>query len=167
MAIQLVVVFFYFNRVVITGMARTLISFAKAGCFVLAAFCLAGGLSFGETRISLAGKWRFALDPGDAGLNEHWFEKKLTGEIKLPGILQAQGYGHPISIGTPWVLSLYDHFWYLRADYKAYTNAGNVKVPFLCQPPRHYLGAAWYERDIHIPPQWKGKRVVLFLERPH
>src|SRR5205823_222485 len=45
--------------------------------------------------------------------------------------------------------------------------AGNVKVPFVCQPPRHYLGAAWYQRDIEIPDDWKDRRVVLFLERPH
>ncbi|MET0855766.1 MAG: discoidin domain-containing protein, partial [Telluria sp.] len=29
-----------------------------------------------------------------------------------------------------------------------------------------YLGAAWYQRDIEIPQAWRGKRVVLFLERP-
>ena len=58
--------------------------------------------------------------------------------------------GSPISTNTPWVLSLYDHYWYLREDYKAYTEPGKVKVPFLSQPPRHYLGAAWYQRDLQI-----------------
>jgi hypothetical protein len=91
----------------------------------------------------------------------------LPDKIRLPGVLEAQGYGDEIGIRTPWVLTLYDHFWYLRADYAAYTNAGSVKVPFLCQPPRHYLGAAWYQRDLEIPTNWQGKRVVLFLERPH
>jgi beta-galactosidase len=42
-----------------------------------------------------------------------------------------------------------------------------VFAPFLCQPPRHYLGAAWYQRDIEIPEAWTNRRVVLFLERPH
>ena len=55
----------------------------------------------------------------------------------------------------------------MRADYAAYTNAGSVKVPFISQPPRHYVGAAWYQRDIEIPKKWDGKRVVLFMERPH
>jgi hypothetical protein len=72
-----------------------------------------------------------------------------------------------ISTQTPWVLSLYDRFWYLREDYKQYTKPGNTKVPFLSQPPRHYLGAAWYQRDIPIPRQWQTQRVVLTLERPH
>lgn len=117
-------------------------------------------------RIPLAGEWRFSLDRSDAGIAEGWFNRDLSDRIQLPGVLQAQGYGDEISVETPWVLSLYDRFWYLRDDYLAYTNAGNVKVPFVCQPPRHYLGAAWYQRDIEIPATWKDRRVVLLLERP-
>ena len=67
--------------------------------------------------------------------------------IRLPGILQAQNHGDDITTKTPWVLSLYDRFWYLREDYKDYTER-NVKVPFLSQPPRHYVGVAWYQRDV-------------------
>src|SRR6266545_1923203 len=113
--------------------------------------------------VDLAGTWRFALDPADAGVKEQWFSRDLLNHIRLPGVLQSQGYGDEISTKTPWVLSLYDRFWYLREDYKAYTQPGNVKVPFLSQPPRHYLGAAWYQRDIEIPQAWLGKRIVLFM----
>ncbi len=116
--------------------------------------------------IPLAGQWRFALDREDKGVSEGWFGKDLTDRIALPGVLQAQGYGDEISTKTPWVLSLYDRSWFLRADYQAYTDPGKVKVPFICQPPRHYLGAAWYQRDIEIPAGWQGRRVVLKLERP-
>jgi hypothetical protein len=117
--------------------------------------------------LELSGQWRFALDPADVGVNEQWSAKSLTDHIVLPGILQAQGFGNDISTNTPWVLSLYDRLWYLREDYAAYTAPGRVKVPFLCQPPKHYLGAAWYQRDIDIPADWQHRRVVLFLERPH
>lgn len=99
--------------------------------------------------------------------NPDWFDHSLPGLIQLPGVLQSQGYGDEISIDTPWVLTLYDRLWYLRDDYHAYTNAGNVEVPFVCQPPRHYLGAAWYQRDITVPANWEGRRISLFLERPH
>jgi hypothetical protein len=116
--------------------------------------------------ISLAGKWQFAIDRADSGVSEQWFNRDLSETIQLPGALQSQGYGDEISVNTPWVLSLYDKLWYLRDDYRAFTNAGTVKVPFLCQPPRHYLGAAWYQRDVEIPADWKDRRVVLFLERP-
>ena len=117
--------------------------------------------------MSLNGLWRFELDSADVGLKQDWFKRSLRSPIRLPGILQSQNYGLPISTNTPWVLSLYDRFWYLREDYKAYTEPGKVKVPFLSQPPRHYLGAAWYQRDVQIPPNLSGRRVVLTLERPH
>jgi len=133
---------------------------------LLLALGLALRTSAAETQ-PLAGQWRFALDRKDSGISEKWFSKNLTDKINLPGILESQGYGDEISVNTPWVLSLYDHFWFLRADYAAYTNAGNVKVPFLSQPERHYVGAAWYQRDIEIPEVWDGKHITLFMERPH
>ncbi len=138
-------------------------------CLLVLFFIRAGGtgwLMAGET-LPLAGEWRFAIDRQDAGVTNQWFAKDLPDKIQLPGALEAQGYGDEISINTPWVLSLYDHFWYLRADYAAFTNAGAVEVPFISQPVRHYLGAAWYQRDIEVPTNWAGKHVTLFLERPH
>jgi beta-galactosidase len=116
--------------------------------------------------INLAGEWRFALDPTNQGVTGNWFDQSLKDRIQLPGILQSQGYGDEISTKTPWVLSLYDRNWFEREDYKAYTKTGSVKVPFLSQPLRHYIGPAWYQRDIVIPDALRGKRVVLHLERP-
>ena len=123
-------------------------------------------------QLRLDGLWQFELDPDDVGVRQEWFNRPLSNRIRLPGILQWQGdstfnYGNPIRIDTPWVLSLYDHYWYLRDEYKAYTQAGKVKVPFLSQPPNHYLGAACYQRDLFIPPNFAGRRMVLRLERPH
>ncbi len=118
--------------------------------------------------ISLDGYWRFEVDPLDAGVQQQWFTRQLRTFIKLPGILQSQYYfANDITTETPWVLSLYDRYWYLREDYKAYTERGKVKVPFLSQPQRHYLGAAWYQRDIEIPRNMFGRRILLTLERPH
>lgn len=119
--------------------------------------------------ISLDGFWRYELDPGDAGVQQQWFNKPLLYPIRMPGFLQSQLFanGNEITTETPWVLSLYDRYWYLRDDYKAYLQRGKVKVPFLSQPQRHYLGAVWYQRDIEIPRNMQGRRVVLTLERPH
>ena len=143
-------------------------SFLPVASLTLTLLCLAPEpLHADALSTSLAGEWRFALDPNDVGTNEQWFARDLPGKIQLPGVLEAQGYGDEIGISTPWMLTLYDHFWYLRADYAAYTNAGSVKVPFLCQPPRHYLGAAWYQRDLELSTDLKGRRILLFLERPH
>ena len=116
----------------------------------------------------LSGFWRFQLDRTDSGVNQKWFAGNLQGFIRMPGIAQTEFFGgDPISINTPWVLSLYDRYWFLREDYKQYSDEKSVKVPFLSQPPRHYLGPAWYQRDIDIPTYWAARRVVLTLERPH
>ena len=123
------------------------------------------GARAGRT-LPLAGVWRFALDRADAGLRERWFERALPETIQLPGVLQSQGFGDEVSTKTPWVLSLYDRFWFMREEYKPYTRPGAVKVPFLSQPPRHYVGPAWYQRDIEVPEAWSGRSVVLFMERP-
>lgn len=117
--------------------------------------------------MSLEGTWRFAMDFDDSGEKQQWFNQRLRFPIKLPGILQAQLNGFPITTNTPWVLSLYDRFWYLREEYKDYAEPGKVKVPFLSQPPRHYIGVAWYQRDIDIYQYQAVRRFVLTLERPH
>jgi hypothetical protein len=136
--------------------------------------------------ISLAGEWRFALDrsaeqqesgdkrygsslpPGD-GIVQEWFKRDLPDRIQLPGILQSQGFGNDISLTTPWVLGLGDAWWKLQPASlrEHFSQPGHVEVPFLSQPPKHYLGAAWYQRDIEIPATWRDQRAVLFIERPH
>src|SRR5690242_7699732 len=92
----------------------------------MAPFVNARGASAEAVRINLAGEWRFALDrsaeqvdggsasrgvaalpPGDS-LAQEWFKRDLTNRIRVPGILQAQGYGNDISTNTPWVLALGD-----------------------------------------------------------
>lgn len=118
---------------------------------------------------SLAGNWRFALDRADAGIAEKWYDRTFADRISLPGILQAQGDGDEITPDTPWVTTLGDAWWKLQPESlrQKFSQPGHVEVPFLAQPPRHYLGAAWYQRDIDIPAASGGRRFVLFLERPH
>jgi hypothetical protein len=117
---------------------------------------------------SLAGQWRFSLDRDDAGVKETWFSRDLTAttRISLPGILQTQGYGDDITAETQFIAALpRDMAWYKLPQYAEYTKPGQVEVPYLSQPVKHYLGVAWYQRDIEIAAAWKGKRVGLNLER--
>ena len=122
----------------------------------------------GPGAISLAGTWHFALDRADTGVSAGWFNKPLPTDtnISLPGILQTQGFGDEITAETKFVAALpRDMRWYLLPQYKPYTVPGNVQVPYLSQPVRHYLGAAWYQREIEVPAEWMGKRMELLLER--
>lgn len=118
--------------------------------------------------VSLAGRWRFALDPSDSGVKDNWFDRELNGSmsIALPGILQTQGYGDDVQAMTEFVAALpRDMAWYKLPQYAPYTRPGHVEVPYLSQPVKHYLGAAWYQREIEIPERWSGMRVALMLER--
>lgn len=107
--------------------------------------------------INLAGEWEFAL--GET------FHDACA--IRLPGSLQTQGFGNEVTVDTPWTGEIADRSWFTDERYAPYRKPGNLKVPFWLQPEKHYVGAAWYHRDIEIPEAWSGKRVTLFLERPH
>src|SRR5450759_2237476 len=152
--------------------------------FFLLVVGVAGARAATENPLSLAGEWRFALDrsteqreagattpvltPGD-GVTQEWFKRDLPDRIQLPGVLQSQGYGNDISTNTPWVLALGDAWWKIQPASlrEHFSQPGHVEVPFLSQPPKHYLGAAWYQRDIDIPTNWQGRHFTLFLERAH
>ncbi|MFA6286416.1 MAG: sugar-binding domain-containing protein [Opitutaceae bacterium] len=107
--------------------------------------------------INLSGAWEFALGntPG------------YVHRINLPGSLQVQGYGDEVTVDTPWTGQIVDRSWFTADRYASYRRPGNIKIPFWLQPEKHYVGAAWYRRDIEVPESWKGRRVTLFLERPH
>jgi len=119
----------------------------------------------------LDGIWKLRLDRDRIGIEKGYYKiiweeieeedaKANYGTIRLPGILQAQGYGDKISQNTPWISGLHDNMWYLREEYKG-AQEGEVNVPFLSQPPRHYLGWAWYQREVLLP---KEGQYQLFLE---
>lgn len=46
-----------------------------------------------KNEIPLSGTWDFRLDPENQGIKESWWSQKLPDTIKLPGYLQAQGFG--------------------------------------------------------------------------
>lgn len=117
--------------------------------------------------LSLAGRWRFALDPEDVGEQQAWYTRVLPDRVRLPGNLPAQGIGDPISTNTPWTGSIFDRSWFHAPEYARYREPGRVKVPFWLQPDRYYAGPAWYQYDLHIPQRWSGRHVRLVLERPH
>jgi hypothetical protein len=117
--------------------------------------------------VSLAGSWRFELDRDDRGLIENWPARRLLQQIQLPGALQAQGFGDDVTLETKWTGQIVDRSYFTAPEYEKYRQPGNIKIPFWLQPDKHYAGAAWYQRDIDIPVEWQGKRIVLTLERPH
>lgn len=135
---------------------------------LLAAF-LVGHVNYAmadETRLSLAGTWKFRLDAGDVGVAEKWYQQTLSESIKLPGSLQEQGYGNKPSADTVWTAGIGAKL--LKQErFLPYTQSKDYQSPFWLTPERHYVGAAWYQRTVTIPNSRQGRRFVLYLERPH
>ncbi|MEI8038637.1 MAG: sugar-binding domain-containing protein [Verrucomicrobiota bacterium] len=113
--------------------------------------------------LDLTGEWRFALDPQDQRIHAGAETWKLPEVIRLPGIVTAQGFGEIPSFQTQWT----GDGWRYPELFKEWQAAGNFKFPFFLQPPRHYVGPAWYQREIDIPANWQGSHAVLLLERVH
>jgi hypothetical protein len=101
---------------------------------------LLASLAVHAESLSLAGSWRFRLDPEQAGLALRWFAQRMDGDsIFLPGSTDQAGYG--LKTAGP--------------------SRGWLSRPWI------YEGPAWYQRDVVIPEAWRGRRIALLLERPH
>lgn len=121
-------------------------------------------------KLDLSGAWTLALDPEDLGERQRWCAADLpapAGVLTLPGSIQAQGYGDDITLDTPWTGAIVDRSWFDDARYAPYRQPGQIKVPFWLQPEKYYAGAAWVQRTVTIPREWRGRRITLTLERPH
>ncbi len=93
--------------------------------------------------IDLSGQWTVALDSADCGVSKEWYRQKFAGRITLPGTLLDAGLGRPTAVKP--VME---------------------KETFLHLAPRtEYVGVAWYQKTVHVPANWRGHEVELFLER--
>jgi hypothetical protein len=91
--------------------------------------------------VSLSGIWKFKLDPFATGISSNGLQllPSLAETIILPGSTDQAGKG----IRTQEMTSL--------------------RLTRLFE----YKGAAWYEKEVFIPEDWKDKELRLFLERAH
>lgn len=114
-------------------------------------------LAHAYNTINLSGEWDFGY--GD--------KKVYNDHITLPGSMLTNSKGEDVDAGTKWTGSLYDMSYYYRDDMKPYREKGNIKFPFFLTPEKTYVGNAYYRKMVKIPADWEGKRVILYLERPH
>jgi len=131
--------------------------------------CLANhsGVSAQQTELDLSGSWRFQIDRNDEGINGQWFTEKLTESITLPGSMAENRKGDEVTLHTQWTASIYDSSFFFNPRLQKYRVQENLKLPFWLTPVKYYVGAAWYQKEVTLPGDWKGRRVFLFLERPH
>lgn len=114
--------------------------FSIAALLGSAAVCQAAVAAAGDT-LSLAGEWRFQLDPMGFGTTpgSELYLAKLSETINLPGSTDEAGRG---------VLNTASYVDRLSRKYE-------------------YCGPAWYQREVVIPDDWEGRDIVLDLERAH
>jgi hypothetical protein len=87
--------------------------------------------------IPLEGTWSFSLDTLKTGIDEAWFNKRLTDTIKLPGTTDENKKGR----------------------FNARAEWGRLSRVY------PYYGPAWYQKEIEVPEQWNGKHIFFVMER--
>lgn len=98
--------------------------------------------AFAQTQeIDLSGKWGFQTDVMDfrRGSLDVRYMHRLQESIVLPAITDDYKIGYQ---------SPYRHIDRLTRVYE-------------------YMGPAWYQREMTIPKEWKGKRIFMYFERTH
>ncbi|MCX6239414.1 MAG: beta-galactosidase [Bacteroidia bacterium] len=120
-----------------------------------------------QKKIDLSGTWQFAADPSDIGISEGWFNQTLMDSLTLPGSMTSNGKGDEITLATQWTGQIVDSSFFKNPEYAKFREPGNIKIPFWLQPLKYYKGAAWYQKEVSIPEDWKSQDVELFLERCH
>ena len=92
--------------------------------------------------ISLAGRWKVYLD-STASLETPTKQIKKYQYISLPGTLDQAGIG-TVNTVTP---------------------AINNNVMSSLTRKYEYVGVAWYQKEVVVPSEWKGKKITIDLER--
>lgn len=77
------------------------------------------------------------------------------------------GKGEEVSLKTKWTGEIVDKSYFTSEKYKKYRQPGNIKIPFWLKSVKYYKGVAWYQKEVELPLNWKGKTIYLSLERPH
>lgn len=120
--------------------------------------------------IDLSGNWSVTLDSLDVGEAEQWWKNQPESAVfaRLPGSLNENDLGDEVTVNTQWTGNMWnDSAWYKDDDMARYRKEGNVKIPFWLTPNKVYTGAAWYQREVDIPEDWRDQQINLWLERPH
>lgn len=131
--------------------------------FVLYSFVL----NAENIRINLSGQWMFRLDPFDRGISENWNDSIFDEYITLPGALQNQGYGYDVTAKTTWLTDQSrSSSWFIHPMYENFRKE-DIYYPNNFQPLKHYVGVAWYKKEVYIPEEYKNRELLLSFERVH
>lgn len=109
---------------------------------IIGVLFLLGACSSGDV-LDLSGDWTVKLDRKDTGIASGWAGQIFETGIYLPGTLDKASIGDPDTLRPALNKEQLQH---LRRRYS-------------------YTGPAWYSREFTVPVSWKGKSVILEMER--
>ena len=128
----------------------------KLPLILLLFVCSVQALYSVDKTIDLSGKWNFAIDRDEKGIAEKWFAKPLTDHVILPGSMVENLKGDNITLETKFTGSIYDSSWFYNPKMEKYRKLDNLKMPFWLTQAKHYVGLAWYQKEVVVPKDWKG-----------
>lgn len=121
-------------------MMKSILNFILLAVIVVFSACT----KFSVQQINLAGTWTVKLDSMNVGIDEAWAKETLDGTpIQLPGTLDDAGIG----------------------EKNTQEPAMNNSIMWGLTRKHQYIGAAWYQKEVKIPLNWKDKKLELELER--
>ncbi|TRX71144.1 glycoside hydrolase family 2 [Carboxylicivirga sp. M1479] len=119
-------------------MIRKMFLLKCLGCFLL--FMMSFSLVSAQNTISLQGKWKVKLDPENIVKQTEQISEDFDAEVNLPGTTDIFKLGTALNTDT-----IQKPFKHLFREFS-------------------FVGKAWYQRKVTIPPSWKNKIIDLKLE---
>ena len=86
----------------------------------------------------LNGTWKFEMDTTKVGIKEKWYTRTLVDSVILPGTMDENKKGIP--------------------------NTDRLETMRLSRELM-YAGMAWYQKEVSIPENWRGRDIRLTMER--
>lgn len=128
-------------------------------------FCLFFGVyAFGSSsnsmnRIDLSGTWKFSFDTLNTGIQDGWYNRKLSDEVILPGTLAENKKGITNNHECKCLFNIFNFSEELKC--KPYEKTTSYHFTNLYP----YEGAAWYQREITVPESFRNQPIRLIFER--
>ena len=114
------------------------LTFVISAIFLLLLSCKNEPFVSQRESILLNGSWKFELDTDGVGITEKWYSGLLKDSVRLPGSLDE--------------------------NFKGILNTNRGETMRLSRELM-YEGMAWYQKEVNIPENWKGKYLSLIMER--
>jgi hypothetical protein len=109
----------------------------------------------------LSGDWSIRLDPDNKGEQLRWFSTDLgPGKIALPGTTDQARIGYQLDTS-----SMTYPVEFLRTQWPGTKLAPRLDQSGYLLRDYYFVGKVWYQREILVPEEWRGRYLRLKIER--